>query len=310
VNRGVRVSWLVVAALAVPAALVALRGADHGRAARLGGMLASWQTVGGCGAGSATGIGGIKWIGRGVRGGLISVQSQGNYTRFGDGYSFALQNQLTTDVGETWSVGVVVPVLYKYQVDPLGLAAVGMGFDLSNSGIGDINALVTRRFGPINATAVTASVGFPTGTHKAQYLENHLPQDRQLGAGKVSGALMIDHTLDNLWGPVVLGGVLAYPGGENDLQNYRSPSASLYAYAGYLLGPLVPAAGLSGTGFIARDRDRAQENLDRPPYLMAGNVSLEWSSDWVALLAGFSLPFSHQGLQPWTAGLGLAFAPF
>jgi hypothetical protein len=275
------------------------------RRARLGAVLASWQTVGGCGAGSATGIGGVKWIGRGVRGGLFSVQCQGNYTRFGNGYSFSLQNQITTDVSEKWNLGVVVPYLYKYLNDPYGLR-----FDLSNQGLGDVNGLVTRRFGPINATSVTLSVGFPTGTSGAEYEGNQLPQDRQLGAGEISGALLVDHTMDNLWGPVVLGGVVSYPGQENESQNYRSPSGTLYGYAGYLLGPLVPALGVSATGFLTKDRDRGQENPDRPPYLAAVNASLEFSTDWVAFLAGFSLPFSTGGLQPWTAGLGFSFAPF
>src|SRR5688572_25136530 len=37
------------------------------RARALGPALASWQTIGGCGAGSATGAGaGVKWVGRGV----------------------------------------------------------------------------------------------------------------------------------------------------------------------------------------------------------------------------------------------------
>src|SRR5436305_8067301 len=67
-------------------------------------LLASWQTVGGCGAGSATGIGGIKWIGRNVTGGLIHVQTQGNYTQLTGGYSFALQSQLTGDLGPKWNL--------------------------------------------------------------------------------------------------------------------------------------------------------------------------------------------------------------
>ncbi|HEY0712728.1 MAG TPA: hypothetical protein VGF45_08650, partial [Polyangia bacterium] len=44
------------------------------------GALASWATIGGCGAGASSGSGaGIKWIGRSVSGGLFQVQCQGNY---------------------------------------------------------------------------------------------------------------------------------------------------------------------------------------------------------------------------------------
>src|SRR5262245_26924323 len=38
--------------------------------------LAVWESIAGCGAGSSTGIGGIKWIGRNVSGGLVNVQCQ------------------------------------------------------------------------------------------------------------------------------------------------------------------------------------------------------------------------------------------
>ena len=44
--------------------------------------------------------------------------------------------------------------------------------------------------------------------------------------------------------------------------------------------------------------------------MAAANGSLEWANDWVALLAGVQLPVSAKGLEPWTAGLGVAFAPF
>jgi hypothetical protein len=273
-----------------------------------GPSLASWQTVGGCGAGSATGIGGIKWIGRSVRGGLVQVQCQGNYTRYTNGYSYTLNNQVTADLGEKWNVGVLVPYLYKYLYNPFGLTGAS-AFDLSNQGPGDVNVLLTRRLGPVNATTLTVSLGMPTGTHAAQYNLNYLPQDRQLGTGGVSGAMLLEHTVDELWGPVVLGATLSYPGRENDLQNFRAPSATAYGYAGYLLGPLVPALGLSVTGFQGHDRDRGFAS-ERALVMGAISGSLEWSSDWVALLVGVSLPFSSNGREPWTAGLGVAVAPF
>jgi hypothetical protein len=268
-------------------------------------LLASWQSVGGCGAGSAAGIGGIKWIGRSVSGGLFNVQCQANYTKLSSGYVYAVQNQITTANAEGWNFGAIIPYLYKYANNPLGL-----GFDLSNQGVGDVNLLVLRRFGAIRATTVTASLGLPTGTHKAEYQSSLLDQDRQLGVGKVSGALLVDHVFDNLWGPSVIGGTVSYPGGANDIENYRAPSASVYGYAGYLLGPLVPALGVSATAYAKADRDRGLDSDTRPPYFVALNGSLEWSTDWVALLAGVSLPFYKTGLQPWTVGIGLSLAPF
>jgi hypothetical protein len=271
-----------------------------------GRLLSSWQTVGGCGAGSASGVGDIKWIGRNVSGGLVHVQSQGSYTRYGDGHGYTVNNQLDVDVGEKWNLGLGVPYLYKYINNPWGTEP---RIDVSNQGLGDINAMVTRRFGSINDTSLTLFVGFPTGTHAEHYGVNYLRQDRQLGAGKVSGALQLEHTMDNLWGPVVLGGAVNYPGGENDLQDYRAPSARVYGYAGYLMGRLVPAVGVWATAFAAHDRDRTLPS-ERPMFMAAANASLEWSSDWIAVLAGFSLPVAKGGLQPWTAGVGFAVAPF
>ncbi len=275
------------------------------RWSRLSALTASWQSIAGCGAGSSTGVGGIKWVGRNVSGGLVNVQCQGNYTRLDDGFVYSVQNQVTANVGERWNVGVVVPYLYKYMVDPFGLR-----FDLSNQGLGDINLLLTHRFGPIGATTVTASVGLPTGNHKAEHLSNYLKQDRQLGSGKPSGSLLIDHVIDHLWGPTVIGGTLVYPGAVNDLENYRAPSASLYGYAGYLLGALVPSLGLSATVYRGADRDRGLASDERPPWQVSANAALEWSTDWLALLLGASIPYHTSGPQPWTVGVGFAVSPF
>jgi hypothetical protein len=122
---------------------------------------------------------------------------------------------------------------------------------------------------------------------------------------------MLDHTLDETWGLIVLGGSASYRGGENALQNYRSPAGGLWAYGGYFLGPFVPALGLSLNHFLKHDRDRTLEQ-DAPLTSVAGNVSLEWSSDYVAILAGGSFPCSvpEFELQPWIVGLGVTFSPF
>lgn len=272
---------------------------------RPGGALASWQTIGGCGAGSSAGIGGIKWIGRNVTGGLVNVQCQGSYTRYGDGHVYAINNQLTVPLGDAITVGVIVPYLYKWIDDPLQVR-----IDYSNAGLGDINGLVTWKLGAIRATAVTVAVGLPTGSSQAGTGAFIFPQDRQLGAGKVSGSLMIDHTFDNLWGPAVIGAVGSYPGGENAIRNYRSPSATGYGYVGYLLGSFVPALGISGTVYQRADRDIGLASDTRSNAMVAANTSLEWSTDWLAILAGVSLPYSPRGLEPWTAGLGFAIAPF
>ncbi len=279
----------------------------------LGPLLASWQTVGGCGAGTSGGAGvAIKWIGRGTSGGLFQTQIIGSYlhldpgANFNGGYNLAVTAQVTRDITDKWNFGVLVPYLYKYYRDYYQLPV-----DVSNAGVGDVNLLLTRRLGPINATSLTLSVGLPTGVHDARYKNDLLTQEKQLGLGRLTAGLLLDHTIDETWGIIVLGGSLAYRGGENELGNYRAPAGALWGYAGYFLGPFVPSLGLTVTQFAKHDRDRTLEQ-DVPLTTLAGSASLEWSSDYLAILVGASFPYSVPKFdaQPWIAGLGVTFSPF
>ena len=60
-----------------------------------------------------------------------------------------------------------------------------------------------------------------------------------------------------------MGGTAGWRGGTNQLGSYRAPSASVYSYAGYLLGPFAPAVGLSATGFCGLDLDLGQSRRCR-----------------------------------------------
>jgi hypothetical protein len=229
-------------------------------------------------------------------------------------------------------VGVVVPYLYKWydnlynEVPPV---------DVSNAGLGDINLLGTFRFGPINQNSLTLGLGFPTGTWNATYKNSsRLTQEKQLGLGPHAttfgtASLMLDHTIDETWGLIVIGGIAAWRGGRNELDNYRSPFASAYGYGGYFLGPFVPALGLMLTGFLRPD-ENVGDPQDVPLVLLSPQASIEWSNDYVALLAGVSLPIglvghtspqsetgpafvrgpSVTGLQPWTIAFGVSVSPF
>ncbi len=290
------------------------------RTSRLDGLLASWETIGGCGAGSSTGAGGgIKWIGRSVTGGLFQLQSLGTYMRLRDGYNLSLSTQISRDLGEKWNLGFSVPLLYKYYRDYYGLPV-----DISNAGVGDVAAFVTRRFGEINNTSLTLLVGFPTGAYDGKYRNDYLTQEKQLGLGRFTGAATLDHTIDKTWGLIVLGGSFGYRGGQNGLGNYRAPAASVYSYGGYFLGPWVPSLGLSLSRYFGIDRDRGLQQIVQL-WAVTGTFALEWSNDWLAILGGVSLPYgfdtqgtvaggqnSNQGagLQPWTVGLGFTISPF
>jgi hypothetical protein len=298
-------------------------------------LLASWQTVGGCGAGSGGGSSvGLKWIGRNVTGGLFNVQEQVSYTKLGSTvggtdypeYNFFFNTLITADVGEKWNFGINLPIVYKYLVDPNHIGSQWTpAVDYSNSGVGDISLLATRRLGRINSLSLTGIVGFPTGVYDVRYSAGGklLNQSQQIGFGERTGSLILDQTLDQVWGLIVVGGAAAWRGGENKISNYRAPSGTLYGYAGYFLGPFVPAFGLSITGFTGHDRD--QDAIQTTPlYSAAANLSIEWSTAWLALLVAASFPYGYDGikldengqarspwrLQPWTVSLGVAAAPF
>lgn len=289
------------------------------RVSRLEGLLASWETIGGCGAGSSTGAGsGIKWIGRSVSGGAFQLQTLGTYMHLQEGYNLTLNTMISRDLSEKWNMGFSVPLLYKYYKDYRGLPV-----DVSNSGVGDVAGFLTRRFGEINDTSLTLLVGFPTGSYDATYKMDPLTQEKQLGLGKVTGSAILDHTFDETWGVIVVGSTFSYRGGQNSLGNYRAPAGAIYGYSGYFMGPWVPSLGLSLQHFFGVDRDRG---LDQQVQLwaVAGTFALEWSNDWLAILGGVSLPIGWDqrgvvdgantkpgpGLQPWTAGLGFTVSPF
>jgi hypothetical protein len=291
------------------------------RVQRLSPLLASWETIGGCGAGSTGGAGTVKWIGRNTTGGLFQDITQANYIHIATGYNLILTSQFSRDIDDRWTVGVLVPFAYKRYNDYMGLPV-----DISNAGLADINLLGTYKFGPIRATSLTASLGLPTGTSHALYKNDPLTQEKQLGPGTITGSLTLDHTLDQTWGLIVLGALASWRGGENQYGNYRAPFASAYGYAGYFLGPFVPTLGVALSGFLKPDRDRGLDQ-DVPLLLASANASIEWSNDWLAILLGVSLPFglyaqktdmvgglkpaqSSTGIQPWTAALGVSISPF
>ena len=292
------------------------------RVSRLDGLLASWETIGGCGAGSSTGAGGgIKWIGHSVSGGLFQLQSLATYQHLSDGYVLSLNSQVSRDLGEKWNLGVSVPLLYKYYRDYRNL---NPAVNISNGGVGDVSGFLTRRFGEINATSLTLLIGAPTGTYNAEYKTDLLTQEKQLGFGRVTGSLTLDHTLDETWGLIVLGGSFGYRGGRNTLNNYRAPAASVYGYSGYFAGPFVPSLGLGLSHYFGIDED-AGRTQEVQLWAVTGTFAIEWANDWLAILGGVSLPFGwakrgvvdgattsskNAGLQPWTAGIGFTVSPF
>ena len=125
---------------------------------------------------------------------------------------------------------------------------------------------------------------------------------------------MLDHVIDHSWGPTVLGATANYRGGRNDPgQLPRSERAAPTRTPATCLGAFVPAVGATLTGALDHDLSLGQPR-DNPKWTVALNASIEWSTDWVALLLGAAVPYgkgpSGIGREPWMFGLGASFAPF
>lgn len=299
------------------------------RVERLEGLLASWQTIGGCGAGAGSASStGLKWVGRNVTGGLFNVQQQTSYTNIGQApyneHNLFVNTLINAEIPGRWNLGVLIPLVYKYLDDPFHLAPESPAIDYSNGGLGDMSLFVTRRLGPINATSLTGVIGFPTGTWDDTFPSGrYLNQNAQLGFGKPTAALVLDHTFDQVWGLVVVGGMASWRGGENRLNSYRAPTAGAYAFTGYFLGPLVPSVGLTVAGFKGHDLDQNVEQLT-PLASVTAQAAVEWSTDWIAFFLAASRPYKYDGIRedteghprspwgfmPWTFALGVALSPF
>ena len=313
------------------------------RVRRLGPLLASWETIGGCGAGGGTGTG-VKWIGHNTTGGLFLAMLMNNFVVIPSsnqpghgkgGYNEIVNLQLGRDFifdpwNGAWNFSLSVPYLYKHYNDFFGNGPI------SNAGLGDINLFLSRKLGTDNSTTVTVIGGVPTGTYTAAYVGTFLTPDQQLGFGRLTSTLQVEHTFDQDWGLMVVGGTAGYRGGKQtdkllwaidriSQHNYRAPSAALYGYTGWFLGPLVPALGLNFTGYTQEDtRGDFGETLDAPVATGAFHASLEWSNPYIAILGGVYVPIALRGqdwhtsptanggslLQPWTVAVGISASPF
>jgi hypothetical protein len=111
------------------------------------------------------------------------------------GENYVLTTLVSRNVADKWTLGVSSAYLYKLERN-----FASSGKDVANKGLGDVNVLVTRQLGPINATSLTAVLGLPTASDDAEYMMQLLAQDRQLGYGKLTGTLVLDHVVDRNWG--------------------------------------------------------------------------------------------------------------
>jgi hypothetical protein len=273
--------------------------------------LASWGSIGGCGAGGGSSSGpggGIKWVGRNVTGGLLDVQCLPSET-LSHGNSFST---LLTRVGvsptQRWGLALYAPVLYKVG----DVTVLGQTKTARIAGFGDLNLEVSRKLGRTGAHLLSLIASTPVGAHDAVRQGIVLPQYLQLGSGVLGATAQYQYTRDRDWGLMLMGGTVNYGGWENSIGDWRAPSATASTHVGYIVGPLVPSAGLTLFGKPVHDRERGTSRpaSSDPLFMMVPTLGLEWSSDWVAFFLAGTLGLSVNGLESKTLGLGVSSSLF
>jgi hypothetical protein len=273
--------------------------------------LAGWRTVGGCGAagGSASAPGGgIKWVGRNVTGGAIDAQLLSTQT-FAQGNQFTtISTRLALSPLPRLGLALNVPIVYKAGE----VAVLGVTREARLAGFGDVSAEASYDLGAIGSHQLMLTATAPTGSADAVRQGVVLPQHLQLGSGVPGVTAQYEHTRDRDWGLLLLGGTASYNGWENDLGDYRAPSATAYGYAGYLMHRWVPSAGLTLFAKPVHDRERGADRPDdRDPLLMlVPSVGLEWSNDWIAVLPAATLGLSYNGFESVSFGVGVSSSVF
>ena len=273
--------------------------------------LASWGSIGGCGAGGGSSSGpggGILWVGRNVTGGLVDAQCLTSQT-FAKGNAFStVLTRLGMSPAPRWGTALYVPILYKAG----DVSVLGQSKTAHLAGFGDVSLEGSRKFGLSGAHRLSLIGSLPTGAHDAVRQGIVLPQHLQLGSGVLGATGMYQYTRDRDWGLVLLGATVNYGGWQNGIGDRRASSATANANVGYLLGPLVPSAGVTLFGKPMHDRERGVDKLSsRDALFMAiPSVGLEWSSDYLALYLAGTLGLSQNGVESTTLGIGLSSSLF
>ena len=128
--------------------------------------LASWASVGGCGAGgsSASGPGGgIKWVGRNVTGGMVDVQTLTSYTSAnGNGFT-TITSRVGMRPARDWGLALYLPIVHKAgEVTVLGSTKTAR-----LAGFGDVSLEVSRKLGAVGAHELSLIASVPTGSSDA-----------------------------------------------------------------------------------------------------------------------------------------------
>ena len=220
--------------------------------------LTSWASIGGCGV-TGGGGGGVRWIGRRSGGAPVEFELLDTLSSGEDLTSNSLTLKVTGDVPGRLNLGLSVPYVWnnRYDSDFPG------GKTIKLDGPGDVSLLVTRQFGLEGNTSATVTVGLPTGEYD-HIVEGWYspPYDAQLGIGKPTLGVTVEHNLNRDWGPVILGGGYNYNGGWNDVEpnpSFRGDTLQAYCYVGYRTEMFVHSVGANLSYSLQNDVDRGNE---------------------------------------------------
>jgi hypothetical protein len=176
--------------------------------------LTPWRCVGGCGAGGAGGTAAdIKWIGQGVRGGLIDAEVISSLTL---GQSFEYKQVKTRlSMKPTWSmnVGMTIPVVSK-----MGMLQPKTNFDdktETTGGLADLMFDISKTMGMEGEYAVSLNLVVPTGQYDVKRSKEngmlYLPTTLQRGGGVYNAVLGLSRTIDVDRGLWIVEGFFSYP---------------------------------------------------------------------------------------------------
>lgn len=201
--------------------------------------------------------------------------------------SNSLTLKVTGDVPGRLNLGVQVPYVWnnRYDEDSPGKQTFQV------DGLGDVSLLVSRQFGMEGNTSANVTVGLPTGEYDRVVSGYSLPYDAQLGIGKPTLGVTVEHTLNRDWGPMILGGGYNHNGGWNDVEpnpSLRGDTLQAYCYAGYRTERSVHSVGANLSYALQNDVDRGNEAEGR--FLLTLQYGLEIALTYrtpmfVALLA-------------------------
>jgi hypothetical protein len=280
--------------------------------------LTSWGDVGGCGV-SGGGGGGIRWIGRRSGGGGIEVELLNTGSTGQDLVSNSLTLKAAGDlpgIRSRLNVGLSLP----YLVNSRATNVPGVDYTHELEGFGDLSFLVTRKFGLEGHTSATLTLGIPIAEYdRVDSVPGNdlpVPYDAQLGKGVVTVGLTAEQSLDQDWGPVIVGGGYNYGGGKNDVElgNRKGTSVSdaltAYCYVGYRTDLFVHSVGVNFSYSFEKDLDWGEPAEDPSGFLTTLQYGLEYSHIdfpiFLAVTASLS-PDPEANTWAWALGVVTSF---